>query len=1480
MASFATTVDRYCVRAGTEPLLTDDGFLIDRWFGSEQLVEGLVPLTSAFARSGVLLGSPGAGKTRGLRALVDAAAGASDGAVVRVDMGAVHSESAFERKTRPLSERRADRLSPSLVLLDGLEECPPGPKVMCEWFADILSPRLSGDERLLISCRGAAYSELIRDTVDTLFGKPDRYTLAPLREADVAALARERSVVPETFLAEVRDVGVGALAATPLGLELLLTMYAVDGRLPKRRAELYAAALPRMSVAQGEGRDGTSRVDSRTQRMIVAGRICACLLLAGASAVVVDDAAEDAGDDACLPLDDLLGGPMEVDAGGAFRVDGALVRGTLGSALFAGRGSGIVAPAHSTYAAYLAATYLVARGCSVEQLRPLFVQRGEVGTPGIHPALRETAAWLIGLASEHGAWLAAADPEALLPYTDVVDSPALLSELTMAALSRAHDGRLERWPSYGAEWSLAHPALADTLRPILGRLQAPDIDTSSAMGDFGAGQLALVLARQVESADLAPELAAIALAEHLPVAARTAAARLVFQVAPDAVASSFRELLNHVVAGTTADPKDELRGCLLDLLWPDYLSVHELLQALAPPRSDNLGAYFGFRSEVARRFRDEDLDAVVDWAVAESLAGEGDTAVVQGIRSAEMRDREFSQRLVDRLLENPGAQGRLPKVAQWILYLLRDREVLLAVPAPLCIPEDEPGGDAARELRRALVTSLVGACQNPADAKRIAFGWSHEQRTRSPFRAEEGLPPGFNDRSGLVDENDLLWLLDTEAAGEDDFAARLHPLIRTAWNPFDVNSWDAAWALEGTRVWHAVFAGFFEPVAIDGDLAELMRQSHKRGQKNVWPHRDETVASLNQFLVEGANGDTANFWRLMHDLQFDPDVGSGPQRLDDDLRDWPGVKHLQDNWPELLDQASQAFLNRENPHIDEWLGTDRYDLRAWAGYLAIAYLNRRPHGLGSLPEVVWRTWAPAIAWFPVDSHGTTTDNKRQLLKAAAEHARADLEDVYLRLLRAAVSRAQLCPELRTGDAIWSPRLETDLLGFLPTLLRDTNATPSRGETPEQQAWLYNSTNILELLISEGTDATQGELLLQLDSSPTPINNPHLRATVALKSLYRAPAAAWPTVLRLISNSKRDFECITLAAAERYREPPLEGVLPEAALVELTGLLLSHYPPSSDPVWDSGVRFGTGHDQVRSWRDRLLNTLAGLGTQSAVQAMREFAESAPSEPTLRRLTAAAEGVHRVRQWTNPTVRELMQLLADKRNRMVRSATDLTALVVEALAGIQKDLTSGIAQSFLLWNEMPRTKASHGGPSQPLRWPKYENDLSDYLYHALRMRLQNAGVVVDREVQVDRNTSRSGNRVDLLVQATPRHPGQDLPASLPVSVVIEVKGNWHDDLHTAMEDQLVNDYLPHQGTHQGIYLVGDFPLDQWTHETESKRRKQAKRNKVEELDSLLATQAELLNETHGVEVTPIVLSLALVDSADRNKMSPTGTSHDQR
>lgn len=210
------------------------------------------------------------------------------------------------------------------------------------------------------------------------------------------------------------------------------------------------------------------------------------------------------------------------------------------------------------------------------------------------------------------------------------------------------------------------------------------------------------------------------------------------------------------------------------------------------------------------------------------------------------------------------------------------------------------------------------------------------------------------------------------------------------------------------------------------------------------------------------------------------------------------------------------------------------------------------------------------------------------------------------------------------------------------------------------------------------------------------------------------------------------------------------------------------------------------------RNGLIAALVERGEPEAVAAMERIVDACPDTPWLQwRLVYAQESLRRV-AWYPPSPAELLESIWDARKRLVRNDDELLCVIIASLETLHERLHgwNGLVRS--LWDEGPSPR------------PKEEDFLSDFVRDHLERDLP--GIVAQREVQVRRPKPKgSGERTDILVIAK---TADARVMQATAAVVIETKGCWHKELHTAMEYQLKQRYLIDSGHRRGLYLVGWF------------------------------------------------------------------------
>ena len=235
---------------------------------------------------------------------------------------------------------------------------------------------------------------------------------------------------------------------------------------------------------------------------------------------------------------------------------------------------------HRQFAEYLAGRRLAR--LPIHQVRALLA--GPDGwNNGVAGPLRETAAFAAMFNADVARWIATRDPE-VIGLSDVANSN-LRRGATLALLDRFRRGDLtaaQLRPGVLEFRGHRYDHADSDLRPLI---------AARADGCNAQLECALHLVRAWKLPSLSAELA-----DHLLDPAATIRLRLLAGYAlrecGDATA---RQRLKPLIAGLPDDDEDELKGIALHCMWPDHLSIPDLLRALTPRRRPSLrGAYETF----------------------------------------------------------------------------------------------------------------------------------------------------------------------------------------------------------------------------------------------------------------------------------------------------------------------------------------------------------------------------------------------------------------------------------------------------------------------------------------------------------------------------------------------------------------------------------------------------------------------------------------------------------------------------------------------------------------------------------------------------------------------------------------------------------------------------------------------------------------------------------------------------------------------
>jgi hypothetical protein len=369
---------------------------------------------------------------------------------------------------------------------------------------------------------------------------------------------------------------------------------------------------------------------------------------------------------------------------------------------------------------------------------------------------------------------------------------------------------------------------------------------------------------------------------------------------------------------------------------------------------------------------------------------------------------------------------------------------------------------------------------------------------------------------------------------------------------------------------------------------------------------------------------------------------------------------------------------------------------------------------------------------------------------------------------------------------------------------------------------------LDLVVEYVTQLMQS---VQSRSSSYPI---HLLGALIV-GLSFAPDRVWSEATRILSNDD-DLARAVLARFSYGLDLDRQGVmstLPEHKLADLYLMLRHHYPPSSDPPHGKGG-FVSGEDCARRIRGQIPAMLAARATEAACQELQRLAAAIPEEATwLRWSYRDAVTNMRRNHWRPPAPEAVRAMLERTSARLITSGDELLELIIESLDRLQRRLSrQALPRAEDLW------RWDGSGNRRSNFKPKDEEAISDYVACWLAEDLgPTSGVVVNREVQ-----PRRGARTDIIVDAISRGTQGEFDK---ITVVVEVKGCWHDAVQSALQTQLVDGYLKVHGWRCGIYLVGWFVCPQWR-DAESKLISREPDGAAEELKQMAASFDEIKSQ----------------------------------
>jgi hypothetical protein len=819
---------------------------------------------------------------------------------------------------------------------------------------------------------------------------------------------------PDMFLERIDHLGISALASKPITLKMLLATFRRSADLPGDVLELYEKGSTILCEEQNESRRASGRVGNLNpkQRVDVAARVAAVTQFGNRFAVWTGTEIE-----GVAPEDVAI---SELSEGGeaaepAVKISRDAVLETLGTGLFSSRGPERLGWSHQTFAEYLAARYCVAHQLSIEQLRSLvFHPRRR----RVIPQLREVASWLALQNGELFAEIAESEPDVLLGSP----APSLRDEqrrVLTDALLRSCDQSGTLHVQHNLKLRhLAHPGLADQLRPVL----------SDRGRSWGTRYLATRIVRDGGIDTLGQPLLDIALSDKETHDLRSIATYAIADLGSEDERLRLGPLLQ---ASREIDPNDQLRGAALDAIYPGDKYDDEMWNYLEHPRESLFfGSYNNFLSyAVPPKLNVNNLPAALKWCARQPITDLGPIPELEGeifaVAIEHIEVGEIAELVAQAIFERCKSYRGFPQ-----------------------------RGHRKKDLTELLLND---------DARRRAFLGAF-LKLLTPQNEHFLFHP-----VSLLHLSDLTWFIDRVVGGRScSSQAEARIISRLMVRTWEYDAVLAVWmACQVSSVLATECNPLFEAVSLDSELARWERESRVSvlKEKNI-SLAPELMPRCEAALESIENGKCDDWLRLTYEMSVDEGGSQYMAFCQMIISLLPGWLQASDGIKERMVAAAKCYLEQSDfPSINEFPSNQVMN-GASAGVNALALLaSMESSYLRTQTPESWMRWIPSLI-LDGRARGEKEHGAAEVFRVAAEVAPEIMTARLLEQIQfenAQEQRYLFCSAM--VDRAWCETLASQLLdqlrrnAFVPSIQADLVAKLVRHDTPGARQWAEETVRI-------------------------------------------------------------------------------------------------------------------------------------------------------------------------------------------------------------------------------------------------------------------------------------------------------------------------------------------------------------------------------------------------------------------------------------
>lgn len=1322
---------RYWCRRGDRPVLQED-FLVPPdqktdWFSPSQTTPLKTLPQLAEVPCLVLLGDPGTGKSNeiaaeAIRLTTPKPAGVE---VKRLDLK-LRTHALIEKEVfaRPEFIGWTEGKHALVLFFDSMDECwrrvpELGPVLLSE-----LDPHLK--KKLLplylrLGCRVAEWREEIETELREVFGEAIRdekvqvWELAPLMVADVREAAKASGLDEAKFLAEVKARDVNAFAAHPITLKMLLATAQGGSALGRDRAEIYQKGCTLLCQDEHQPEKSAPRLKSTTaERFACASYLAALCVLSNRYLIFGSAEKRPADETGVIAGMDLLG-QRTLIAGSDVEFTREILAETLLTGLFDAQSGELFSWRHQSYAEYLAANYLQARAVPAAEICQSLCDTTS-GEPRLWPQVEETACWLATLVPDVFKLLVGANAEVFVRCDPARLGAEQREQIVAGYLAqvRGHQAEGARDREVSRLNRLAHPKLVAQLAPIL----------TNAAEDIFVRDLAMDIVRACELRELTDLLITMVFTPGAPQRLRHGAGVTLREWADATLRAKVKQQLKPELLDD-----DDVRGCVLGILWPAELTSQELVPFLTKPAKSNyIGSYQIFLGETFRAgLPTADLLPLIAWArKATGGPDHPDRGQYHGACSAVLLAAFHA-------IDKPAVRAALIAVVEdrvrqfGTLFKTEGRNLAEELPARKTFWRALVAGD--RPMRQTVISASLR-------------------------------------ESGLLQEDDFDWIVDEATAAG--------PQARDRWLEL------AFWLFQPLRRLDQLsrMTPFAES---DAAVAERLRlyTTSNLFEKDGTPNYHKTDYERKE-KREAQRAQRKPFRQLIDDLIGNYESTKQPNaiwglvhRLSDPVREYDepggynmgeiGWKHLTDEQRARMLAFAADFISSVTVNLAEVYEKERFYRSYVAGtvFLLDLIAAGSPWPAAQSSEF-WSGWTEVVIKYDDHVHHVDDETWQKLLQLAFQKAKPAFLTGLGKWFGARGDRHTPVKRLELLPVSSDPDVEALFLDHALSLKRNNDS----------------AFEFFGFLLKQKSEKTLATLLSwrRVPGSPAPEGAPLAEALLLCYQPGVLGRQVIDGILADVAWGRSVFFHLSHMTGVRSNWLTMIDV---ERLARLWEWLDKEFPgdPYDDDKGDGTV---TATHEISIFRSHLISYIEKQGTDEAVEALRGLTLRHADYPWLGRILAQAREILRRESWHPPTSREAIAYLARNGKPPLTNDADLADAVKASLLRYQ-DILKGPTPPTELWNE----------PVGPVKgWsPKDEENISDCLARHLERDLRLYNIHAARESELRQGTGgAAGDEPDLLVTApTAAGDGQKL------TVVVEVKGTWNLETVSGMEKQLLHRYL---------------------------------------------------------------------------------------